>query len=494
MAHVSTVAQAADSTQHQTAERSKSATTARVQVPRELLRSPEHSGLAVVVWSMYETLMPRALGGGRAPAHARRGWVAERFGTSTRAIDDARRELLAREASDGTVIEAWLRRSSHPGRKRAVRHVALRLPRDTGQSYADVPAWTLSLVDAGRHRAEGSVTPAAWRLYACGVDKIGRDGGTFDATVGTLGELLNASPSTGRRRLRELETAGLFEVTAQPGGWFTVCVVVVQDQAEQAARRYAEHGRKVTAPRQHPCQPRTLTPTNELHSPLPADSTPQKSPVLDSPVEESPVPAVGADVQVVGPRAAAADAGRSRSKSTATPRRPRPGAVPSTAVELFRALPEALRTRIPEHGSRRVLRALAAELEHRSVVELAERIASRWEAWRYRPEEITDPTAIAITIVRRDYDCADQRCEDHVRLDTGKPCGHCDQENRARAALSSPQSPEDAPAGTKPPTQTAQRPAAALSAVRPLSVCRECHTPFPRSMTAPPPVCRDCRE
>jgi hypothetical protein len=66
-----------------------------VQIPRSLLYSESHGGLAVWTWAMYETLMALGMGGGRAPAVARRQYLAERAGTSTSALDDARRELLA---------------------------------------------------------------------------------------------------------------------------------------------------------------------------------------------------------------------------------------------------------------------------------------------------------------------------------------------------------------------------------------------------------------
>jgi hypothetical protein len=52
-----------------------------VQIPRSLIYSPDHSGLAVWTWAMYETLMPHGLDGGRAPAIARRRFLAERAGS-----------------------------------------------------------------------------------------------------------------------------------------------------------------------------------------------------------------------------------------------------------------------------------------------------------------------------------------------------------------------------------------------------------------------------
>jgi hypothetical protein len=55
---------------------------------------------------MYETLMPRALGGAKAAAHARRCWVAEALGVSEKTVDGARRELLADIAPAENLIHA----------------------------------------------------------------------------------------------------------------------------------------------------------------------------------------------------------------------------------------------------------------------------------------------------------------------------------------------------------------------------------------------------
>lgn len=76
---------------------------------------PDHGALAVWVWATYQTLMAHWIGG-RIPASARRQFVAERAGTSTTALDDARRELLA-ATSDG----AFLSRSAPRGSKRSVK-------------------------------------------------------------------------------------------------------------------------------------------------------------------------------------------------------------------------------------------------------------------------------------------------------------------------------------------------------------------------------------
>jgi hypothetical protein len=131
-----------------------------------------------------------------------------------------------------------------------------------------------------------------------------------------------------------------------------------------------------------------------------------------------------------------------------------------------------LTAQLSEHGRYRVLAVLAAELKHRSPAELAERIAIRWEHWRYRPEEVTEPAAVAITIARRGYDCVDVRCEDHARLDTGQPCGACAETARQitkrRLAASEPPVIHDQPsAGPESPGSDSQAPTGPLSAPPP---------------------------
>src|SRR5262249_32594280 len=89
------------------------------------------------------------------------------------------------------------------------------------------------------------------RLYAACVDRASRTGTprAFDATVGRLGAVLHASSATGRRRLAELEAAGLVEVTERPGGWLSVRAVLDMDEAVDVARTSATEGRRRAAPR-----------------------------------------------------------------------------------------------------------------------------------------------------------------------------------------------------------------------------------------------------
>lgn len=262
-----------------------------VQLPRSLLYSSDHSALAAWVWAMYETLMPHRLDGGRTPAFAGRQFVADQAGVSTTALDDARRELLA-PISDGP----FLSRSAPPGFQRKVKHMALQLPRETGEAFAPVPSWTLNLVWAGRRRPAGRISPEAWKLYATCVDRACRNGQprTFEATVAHLGAKLQASQTTGRRRLAELERAGLIEVTERSGGWPSIRVILDANEAADVAETYAREGRRRTEPRKGPSHIPALIPRNNRQQPLPRSGTPQESPPNKTPVEEAPaLPAVG---------------------------------------------------------------------------------------------------------------------------------------------------------------------------------------------------------
>ncbi|MFI6503724.1 hypothetical protein [Nonomuraea typhae] len=417
---------------------SGSARRNHLQVPVALLRSPAHGALAVAAWAMYETLMPRALGGGRAPAYARRCWVAEALGVNEKTLDGARRELLAADVAGGP----WLARSSPRGAKRAVRHMALRLPSKTREPHAAVPAWTLDLLSASGVSGR-RICPAAWRLYALVLGACGEADELLETSVGHLGDLLGASADTGRRRLRELERAGLAEVTQRRGGRLLVRPVLDPDEAAVAAVTFVTQGRQHTT---SPSHSRALTPGRTGHSPLAEPGSPQKAPVpKTSQLDASRPPAAG-DLQVVGGLAPKAGSKKSSTR-TKTPRQPRDAAMARQAAEVYRhAIPQKLAEAIPAFGRQRVLAAIAAELAHRTTAELAERIGQRWQHWRWR-DDITDPAAVAITIVRRGYDCPDVRCEDQHRLDTGQPCQACAETAAqiTRSRLDNPQQADQPP-------------------------------------------------
>ncbi|MFF5325334.1 hypothetical protein ACFY2Y_16625 [Janibacter hoylei] len=419
----------------------------------------------MVLWSHYEDLMAPGIDGARVATRARRKVVAEAFGTSTTVVDDARRELLA-EGDGG----AWLHRSSPQGCKRATRHLALRRPQDTGAPFVRVPRWTRERVWLGRDRTAGQYSAAAWRLYALALRRTGPDGGTFDARMSALGAMIRASGSTARRRLAELEAAGLAEVTERPGCWPQIRIVVHPDEAAEVAKQYREHGRRRAEPPREPCQIPAITPAKSRHPVLPDHGTPQKANPPETDLEEAKeLPPVGdhaQDVARAGHKAAAGTQDHHSSGNAATTpvrRRAKRGAS-AAAVRLLRhEMPRALLARVPEHGIRRVLHALDEELAHRSVAELASRIGIRWEAWRYRPEDIQDPTAVAITLVRRGYHCPDVRCEHAINLDTATPCGWCEQEQQAPSRTPEPPNALETAEEPSPGTRIHPRPSRALS-------------------------------
>ncbi|WP_127938565.1 hypothetical protein [Nonomuraea polychroma] len=98
-----------------------SVSASKALVLDSLLRSPSPSALAVAAWAMYETLMPHALGGGRAPAYARRCWVADALGVNEKTLDGARRQLLASGPGGSAVGLPHIRSAHFPGRVAVVR-------------------------------------------------------------------------------------------------------------------------------------------------------------------------------------------------------------------------------------------------------------------------------------------------------------------------------------------------------------------------------------
>lgn len=106
-----------------------------------------------------------------------------------------------------------------------------------------------------------------------------------------------------------------------------------------------------------------------------------------------------------------------------------------TAV--WQALPPALTQRLADHEADRLAAAIAAQLDHRTVAELADRIDAHWPYWRYKlaADLVRSPVAVAHRIIRRDYDdCPDLRCEDGHQLDTDRPCAACEQRATAHTA------------------------------------------------------------
>lgn len=83
--------------------------------------------------------------------------------------------------------------------------------------------------------------------------------------------------------------------------------------------------------------------------------------------------------------------------------------------------------------------AVLAALESRTVEQLAERVARRWEAYGYEPAlhdgKMTNPVGAALELIVAPRYCPDLSCEDGVMVDTGADCTAClERRERRRAA------------------------------------------------------------
>lgn len=166
----------------------------------------------------------------------------------------------------------------------------------------------------------------------------------------------------------------------------------------------------------------------------------------------------------------APDPGRpAAGKPNTPPPRPtrRPGQRPAwldrvtEVTAVWQTLPAELVELLAGHETDRLAAEIARQLEHRTVTELAERIARHWDYWRYKLVAglVRQPVAIAFRLVRRDFDdCPEIRCEDRWNIDQDQPCHHCTMigttiiDNR-RAALSAPQTTASPPLAENPDQQ-----------------------------------------
>jgi hypothetical protein len=412
------------------------------QVPRSLLRSREHSGLAVAAWCLYESL--QAADGGRRPSRARRCWVAEQLGVSERTLDRARAELLA-DHGDGPFLVRRLR-----GRNRSALHHVLGLPKQTRLPYAAVPAWSLSRVHAGAGRSEGQVCPETWRAYAVLCDRL--DAAGHDLTIARLAEWLGCSPSTARRRLHALEAVGWVRVARADGLWMHVRVItdeqhVDRPSAGEVPDERAVRDRSITpaaggeSPLAFLAAPRM--PSTASH-PLPDVAVPGEAPSDHSSPDDSPAdeldPLAAGELQ--HRKSADHVSLRERSKSGSDEgddAAVRPSGSPVRACgtpSVMAAIPLEWQMRMSEHERERVLSAIEAEIgKGRTVAEMTARVRRRLAVWHGR--QVRRPVAAALTVVRRGYHCPRPECEDHM-LPSGHPCQACviigAQINEARSA------------------------------------------------------------
>lgn len=136
------------------------------------------------------------------------------------------------------------------------------------------------------------------------------------------------------------------------------------------------------------------------------------------------------------------------------------------AFGIVAALPTELIAGMSEADRDKVMRAAEVELVHRSPVALAARVRRRLHAWR--GHDIRRPVAVALTVLRRGYNCPRPDCEDHM-LPSGHECGACAaigaEVNHARleavaplaSAPSEPMPPAATPTKASPSSQKRER-------------------------------------
>ncbi|MGC4959746.1 hypothetical protein ACLQ2P_41670 [Actinomadura citrea] len=125
-------------------------------------------------------------------------------------------------------------------------------------------------------------------------------------------------------------------------------------------------------------------------------------------------------------------------------------------AQVWQVLPAALTERLADHEAERLANELARQLTHRTTAELSERITRHWQYWRYKlvGDVVRSPIAMAHRMVRRDYDCAEVRCEDGWHLDRDAACNACHVAVLdRRAAQERAEGPTEAPSGPTPLTQ-----------------------------------------
>lgn len=124
----------------------------------------------------------------------------------------------------------------------------------------------------------------------------------------------------------------------------------------------------------------------------------------------------------------------------------------------------------------------------RTVQQLIEyRLMPKWDRYYSSQDQagpIEKPVGVLVTMLRRDAECGDQRCDERTDVDTGEACRSCGQRREDRRAE---QPGEEGADGFVP--QQRGEPAVA---VQRRAKCPECHRPLRNSTEDA--VCSDCRE
>ncbi|MET8571875.1 hypothetical protein [Streptomyces sp. NPDC004783] len=134
-------------------------------------------------------------------------------------------------------------------------------------------------------------------------------------------------------------------------------------------------------------------------------------------------------------------------------------------------LPAPLKALVPNGLPKPLVNAVLAATDHsspegRSVEQLVEyRLMPKWDRYyssRDQAGPIEKPVGVLVTMLRRDAECGDARCDERTNVDTGEACRSCEQraadKRVERAAAEAPSASEPAPAPA-PRWEPAPRPA-----------------------------------
>jgi hypothetical protein len=158
---------------------------------------------------------------------------------------------------------------------------------------------------------------------------------------------------------------------------------------------------------------------------------------------------------------------------------------------VFQSLPKQLADMVPTHVpgilQMAVLEALAVgRPEERTAEQLVDfRMLPKWDkhfASRDAAGPIRKPVGVLVTMLRRDAECGDARCDERTNVDTGEPCRACEMRAEDKRAERKGDHPQEEPRPDVPQQRPAPRKAK----------CPECHRPLRNSTEDA--LCSDCRE
>ena len=168
------------------------------------------------------------------------------------------------------------------------------------------------------------------------------------------------------------------------------------------------------------------------------------------------------------------------------------------AATFFQALPKELADLVPDHVpsnlTAAVLEALAVgQPQERTPQQLADfRLMPKWDghyASRDTAGPLESPVGVLITMLRRDAECGDPRCDERTNVDTGEACRSCEQHREDKGAERTVDAPTPEASASVPAPRQEVRKASDGPYV-------ECQGPGCTLKMFPTPdgLCRECRE